>query len=449
MTSKFEHKGEWKLPDDENWINGTLKFDIEQGTSLELFGTFNRIFFDRDEQKIILGKTTNGDITLINSWYRSTKTNHNGIIIGKYTPSIILEGHHFIESSKIKFSKVIFRVFNLFQWLNLTGLEVNIKNQAKSYEIQYDEIPKIEFNLNENCNGKITFDGPITTDGPYNSIELQEAAYVTLDYIVKEHYESILGDISKITGFFTLVTFEQSYPQKIVFSDDEYKRETLSLQNNKYINCYYEHTNYNKKHKLRNRGQHLVCFDDISIKFPSIIKNWYKLYDDTQEVIFLILNHFKDKYRFTNDKFIDTLRALESYHRIHFNNDRIPKNDFEKLVSTILNQVKLDEQDLTWLKQRLMGNEPNLKLRIEELVDKHSNEFIRYIIPKVNKFARITTNNRNYYTHYDIRKKKTALKGKELSELTRQNRAIVISCLLNHIGIDSKHFEDGLKYNLG
>ncbi|VXC20768.1 ApeA N-terminal domain 1-containing protein [Maribacter litoralis] len=449
MTSKFEHKGEWKLPNDENWINGTLKFDIEQGTSLELFGTFNQPFFDRDEQKIILGKTTNGDITLINSWYSSTKTSHNGIIIGKYTPSIILEGHHFTESSEIKFSKVIFRVFNLFQWLNLTGLEVNIKNQSKSYKIEYDEIPKIEFKLRENCEGKITFDGPITTNGPYNSIELKEAAYITLEYSKSEHYELILRDISKVIGFFTIVTFEQSYPQSIVLSDDKYKRKTFSLERNKYIKCFYNHTSYNKRHRLRNRAEHLVSFEDISTEFPKIIENWYNLYEDTEEVIFLILNHFKDKYRFTNDKFIDTVRALESYHRIHFNNDRIPKDEFEKLVSNIITQVKLEEQDLNWLKQRLMGNEPNLKIRIEELVEKHSNDFIEHNVPKVNKFARITTENRNYYTHYDIRKKKNALKGKELSELTRQNRAIIISCLLNHIGIDSKYFEDGLKYNLG
>ena len=250
MTSKFIHKGEWKLPTDENWTNGTLEFDIEQGTSLELFGTFNPSFLDRENQKIILGKTTNGDITLIDCIYRGNKSIHNGVIIGKYEPLIILEGHHFTNISKIKFSQVIFRVFNLFQWLNLSGLDVNIKNQSKSYEIEYEEIQKIEFNLSNNCKGKITFDGPITTNGPYNAIELQEEAYITLDYSEQEYYKTILGDISKIVGFITLVTFEQSYPKRIVFRDNEYKTETKHSNYNKYINCYYEHTNYNKSTNL-------------------------------------------------------------------------------------------------------------------------------------------------------------------------------------------------------
>lgn len=448
MTSKFIHKGEWKLPTDENWTNGTLEFDIEQGTSLELFGTFNPSFLDRENQKIILGKTTNGDITLIDCIYRGNKSIHNGVIIGKYEPLIILEGHHFTNISKIKFSQVIFRVFNLFQWLNLSGLDVNIKNQSKSYEIEYEEIQKIEFNLSNNCKGKITFDGPITTNGPYNAIELQEEAYITLDYSEQEYYKTILGDISKIVGFITLVTFEQSYPKRIVFRDNEYKTETKHSNYNKYINCYYEHTNYNKKHKLRNRGQHLVGYQDISSNFPLIIAKWFSLYNDTQEVIFLVLNYFKDKYRFTTDKFIDTVRAIESYHRIHYNNNRIPKDEFDNLVSTILDQVKLDNEDYTWLKQRLIGNEPNLKLRIEDLFEKHSNDFILSKISKINVFARQTTDSRHYYTHYDPKGKKKALEGIELSEITQINRAIIITCLLNHIGIDSEYLNDGLKYNL-
>ncbi|MGB0950336.1 MAG: HEPN domain-containing protein, partial [Marinirhabdus sp.] len=52
-------------------------------------------------------------------------------------------------------------------------------------------------------------------------------------------------------------------------------------------------------------------------------------------------------------------------------------------------------------------------------------------IEKLNRFCRQTTDSRNYYTHYDSKKKKKALTGRELSEITRINRAIVISCLLN------------------
>jgi len=202
-------------------------------------------------------------------------------------------------------------------------------------------------------------------------------------------------------------------------------------------------------HKLRSRGQHLVAYNDIQSEFPLIIENWFKLYEDTQEVIYLVLNYFKDKYRFTTDKFIDTVRALESYHRIHYLNERMPRKDFDNLVSNILDQVNLKKEDFDWLSQRLISNEPNLKIRIKELIKKYSSDFIYTHIPNVNKFARTTTDSRNYYTHYDIKGKPRALRGRDLSELTQKNRAIVISCLLNHVGIKTEYFEEGLQNNLG
>lgn len=449
MTSRIEYKGEWKLPDDENWINGTLVFDPDLGSKLELFGTFNPFIFDRESKEIILGKTTEGDVTLIDNWYRGKKQIHNGVTIGTYKPIIIIQGYHFNKLSSIKFSQVTFRTFNLFQYFNLTGQIFDIKNQAKSYEIKYDEITPIDFSLNNNCNGQITFDGPLTIGGRYNEMELKEEAYVSLNYNSEEEYQQIFEDISKIVDLVTLLSFEQSYPTFITFRDSKFTEDVNGIIQNKNIYCFYEHGNYNKNHKLRNRGQHLVGYENISEKFPAIIENWFKLYEDTEEVIRLILKYFKTKYKFSSDKFVDVVRALESYHRIHINNERLPKEKFNDLVSTILSQIELDKDDSTWLEQRLMGNEPNLKIRIEELISNNKTVFISTKIEKLNKFCRQTTDSRNYYTHYDPKKKNRALKGRELSDLTRINRAIVISCLLNHIGIESEFYEEGLNYNLG
>ena len=449
MTSRIEYKGEWKLPTDENWVNGTLVFDPDLGSKLELFGTFNPFIFDRSSKEIILGKTTEGEITLVDNWYKGKKQIHNGITIGTYKPIIIIQGYHFNELSSIKFSQVTFRAFNLFQYFNLSGQEYDIKNQAKSYKIEYDEIPSIDFLLNDNCNGQITFDGPLTIGGEYNEIEIKEEAYVSLNYDSEEDYGQILVDISKVVDLVTLLSFEQSFPTFITFRDAQFTEDINGFEQKKNIYCFYEHGNYGKNYKLRNRGQHLVGYENISEKFPTIIENWFKLYEDTEEVIRLVLKYFKTKYKFSSDKFIDVVRALESYHRIHVNNERLPKEKFDNLVSTILSQTDLNEDDSTWLEQRLMGNEPNLKVRIEELILRNQTDFISTKIEKLNRFCRQSTDSRNYYTHYDPKKKKKALKGRELSELTNINRAIVISSLLNHIGIESEFYEDGLNYNLG
>ncbi|MCK4799137.1 MAG: hypothetical protein KAT05_17325, partial [Spirochaetes bacterium] len=76
MIAKFEHKGKWKLPESDTWFNGTLSYDPDNGAILEIYGSFNS-FIDRSSKEIVLGKTIAGDITLIDVWYRKTKSSSN------------------------------------------------------------------------------------------------------------------------------------------------------------------------------------------------------------------------------------------------------------------------------------------------------------------------------------------------------------------------------------
>jgi len=449
MTTEIEYKGKWKLPEDEEWINGTLTFHPEFGGKLELFGTFNPNFLDQSSKELILGKTNAGDITLIDNWYRTKKVTHNSVTIGTYEPVKIIKGHHFNSESEIKFEKVIFKVFNLFQWIAKTGQNHDFRNESSSYSLHYEEIPKIEFKINEECNGYISFDAPITLIGDYNSVDFKEEAYVNLNYSKQVHYTRIIEDITKFTRLITLFSFEQSYPIEITLKDSKYLNNTRRFKTEKFIKCIYQTTFYNKNHKLRNEGHHIVRYSEIEGRLPQIIENWFELHENIEPIIILTLNHFKNKYWFSSDKFMDSIRALESYHRQNYNNERIPETKFKELKKEIEKQIKLGDDDLKWLKSRLMGNEPHLSTRLKELIKENQNEFIVEKVTNLTKYCHKVTSSRNYYTHYSKELEKRALKGSKLSELTRINRGLLYSCILNKIGIENKHFEKGLKYNLG
>lgn len=449
MTSKIEYKGQWKLPDGEEWINGTLSFDPEYGGKLELFGTFNPNFLDQSSKEIILGKTDNGDITLIDNWYRTKKvTTHTGVTIGIYEPIKIIKGHHFKKETEINFRKVIFKPFNLFQWLAKTGQNHAFRNHSRSYSLNYEEVPRIEFELNENCKGYISFDAPLSLNADYNAVNFREEAYVNLIYSDKVNFSKIIEDVTIFVQLITLLTFEQSYPIDITLKDQDYTTEQGRFKEEKFVKCFYRTTFYSQKHKLRNQDQHIVRYSEIEPDFPKIIQNWFNLYHKMEPVIILMLHHFKSKYLFSSDKFMDSIRALESYHRQNFNNERIPIEKFDKLVADIKSQVDLSEDDEKWLSSRLIGNEPSLATRLKELVNTNQNEYIIEKIKDLNKYCHKATSSRNYYTHYTKELEKRALKGSKLSELTRTNRGLLFSCILKEIGIENEHFEKGLKYNL-
>lgn len=76
MIESFEIKGEWKFAIFNEWLKGPLTYDNENGASLVLHGTFNHFLLDRSSKEIILGKTIEGEVTLIDSLYVGSRT-HN------------------------------------------------------------------------------------------------------------------------------------------------------------------------------------------------------------------------------------------------------------------------------------------------------------------------------------------------------------------------------------
>ena len=328
MIETFEHKGKWKLPESDTWFNGTLSFEPDNGAKLEIFGSFNS-FLDRSSKSIVLGKTIAGDITLIDVWYRTSRSSSNGVIVGIYEPAFIIEGQHFIKESDINFRNVVSRVFNLFQWFDQSGFIDNFDYQSGTYEISYKKLMPIKFNLNDKCDAKVSFDSPVSFHDFYNEKNIKEQAYFTLDYYEKTNYKKILHDLWSLVGFITLFTYEQSYPISITFKDDDYYDEINSQKKTKFIKCIYQNNSYTSKHRLRRPHEHLVKYKDVKDLFPTIIKNWHDMYKQEESVFTLMLYSFRRKNHFSIDKFMDTVRAIETLHRNTRNNKRIPQEDFD------------------------------------------------------------------------------------------------------------------------
>src|SRR5690606_5659347 len=120
-----------------------------------------------------------------------------------------------------------------------------------------------------------------------------------------------LMDIYVFSGFITLNTFEQSYATKIMLRDEDYFEDKKS----KTISCLYNNPSYSSRYKHRTKGEHLVHYDDIKEQFPELIKNWYQKYHEIKPVFSLLLYSFKDKLKFSEDKFMDMIRAVETFHR--------------------------------------------------------------------------------------------------------------------------------------
>ncbi|WP_420321662.1 HEPN domain-containing protein [Flagellimonas sp.] len=442
MIEAREYNGKWKIPDVDVSFNGTLTFSAKLGAELKLFGSFKQSFFDNNCKKIIIGETNAGRITLLDSYHRKTSSG-KGIVTEIYEPSIIFEGISVLEESQLYFSSVVFRAHNLFQWFDSSDINItNERNNSKCYSINYQSRENIEFSFRENTNGFISFDAPLTTNGVNNRIELYEQAYVSFHYPRSTIYNEILTDISRFISFLTLVTFEQSYPTSIVLLDENETSKKLEGKSFATIKCIYKHTRYSEKHKVRKSWHHLFSYTDISSIFAQTMENWFDLHEEMESVIMLLTNFFKNKYLFSEERFMECIRAIESFHRISHENNKLPKQKYKELVSQVKMNSTLEGEDLKWLEAKLMGNEPSLGKRLEELINAYQNPFIEKNFTE--KVCRDAKNSRNYYTHFDKSSAKKALQGAELSDLTRKLRGLLISAIFTKLNIDYSIFVEKL-----
>lgn len=251
-----------------------------------------------------------------------------------------------------------------------------------------------------------------------------------------------------LTGFITLFTYEQSYTISLTFKDEDYSEISSHYSQLKYIKCFYQNSLFDSKYKLKRPHEHLVKYVSVCDFFPALIKKWCEMYQEYESVFTLMLLSFRRKNYFSVEKFMDTVRAIESFHRNAQNNERIPQKDYEKLVDTVLQSVQLKKDDTLWLANKLKGNEPSLNKRLMELIRENQNRFIIDNITNKKKFSRDITNSRNYYTHYDKSREGEALKGKELFDITLNLMGLLYSVILKELGLNDSDFEEGLEYHL-
>lgn len=353
---------------------------------------------------------------------------------------IILNHSNQFNSEKLRLRLSIFS-----NGSTLAGLNHSIKRTT--FSVEYSRPPQLSFEYFDGCKGVIDFHYSASLEGIANKTEIEEACSVTFEYAKKCKFKDILMDVYTFNGFVTFVTFEQSYPLSISFSDIEYIEEGKP----KTIKCSYDNPTYGAQYKPRRKGEHLIDYSDIKDEFPSLIKNWYKRNQEIKPVFSLMLYSFKDKLKFSEDKFMDIVRAVETFHRRTTNSTKMPKEEFESMVQRIYSKV--DQKDKQWLvKQNAFTyqNELSLKNRLLDLFARYPSSYLKDKIPNIKRFCVQVVNSRNYYTHYNADKESNALKGKELFELNQNLKALLITCICKDIGLDDRLsiLEHGLRRNL-
>lgn len=444
MIEKFTYKGNWFLPENaEKKVNGILSFDPEEGANLELFDTlvdFNKSLSYKS-QSFILGVTTNNKlITLYNS-FEYNRSLSSGKQTCKYISNFVLIGDHYTSEDEFTFNKIKGRFKNLDEWLSIYGfkeVEPNFKNHSLKVDYELPEYIKIEIFNNLHIIFNFTYSSPIH---PYtHKLVIEQKSEVVFDSNVPVPFYDILENIMLFQNFLTLGTFEPANLIYVFLYNNDRKEnvggQSKPIQTQLFHNPGFKYV----EGRIKNKSEFLFNYNDIRQNFGDIIKKWFELNELLKPVTYLLFDSFYHRKKFTENRFLNIIQAIETFHRRFRKNVSISKKEHKVRINNILASIDIKHRD--WLNEKLnFSNEPTLHQRLSELIEEIPIQTIKKIIVDQDQFIRRIKHNRNYYTHYDKSLESKALKGNELYKLSEKLRVILIVLILKEIGFSLEQAE--------
>lgn len=466
MTEKFEIKGEWFLPTDrENRVHGTLTFDPQDGTDLELYGSLEGDNFlpEFKDQEIILGLTSDSKQVTLYSCFM-TKSGGATLVQGEesgkpsttYSIRYVLIGLHAMTNADLMFNQIASEVFNLGEWVGISGFKRQNINQEsiKKHEIKVEyKLPEsIDFEIDNNTKGKFNFIANHPGLSRYQkSVTINQRVEFQAISTVEKNIDELLEYIITFQNFLTLALYKSTYPLSISLSGEKHKKDYGNGEKyNKSIKLYFSSRNFKSNEKPKFDLEMIFDYRRIQEEFDTVIKSWYSKYELLEPAFDLVFEQFYNGNKFTVNTFLNLAQSAETFHaRVH-NHTKIPREQYKKMKEDILKVVPNEYHG--WLNDQFnFGNNLNLHSRLTELTEKYSNKILDKILGDKAQFVLNVKNSRNYYTHYSKAGEKKALKGGELFYLSERLKILLVCSFLNEVGFEKDKLSlllDNIKWKL-
>lgn len=437
MLEKLEYSGVWWLPSNPgNRIPGRLNFSQDEGAILSLDGSFagekNDLLLNPD---IINGASSGVDITLYNCLQRGLSYSYSGQATSEFYAHYVFTGIHFEKLEDMKFHCMKVHYSLLDEWLGVTGFET--KRDGEEITIKYRCPDSVLALVNNELRLEIVFH---YSWSPFmlKEVNLKQASYVRLDTDSKsfDEFQSILRQLQY---FLTLAVMEPVFPSFIIGATDFKAWKEGNVINYPQVGIFYQLARFPLPQVRASRFEPLFSFKSVSTKFEKLISNWFRKRELLEPVEQLYFGLFYNPSMYLEQKFLCCIQAVEAYHRRTMNNKELATADYRHRIRTIVENVPQEYRD--WLQDKLAySNEPSLKTRLEELIDKNKVALGDYIGSRVD-FVRKVVDTRHYLTHYTAKLSRRASKKNELYQITEKLKMMIEVCFLCELGFTSEEIE--------
>lgn len=466
MTEEFEYKGLWYLPfKPEKKVPGILRYNYKENVNvLELIGTFYE-HSDHDGEEIILGLTTDGDeITLVNCNFKSStgiprkkndlpnwKEDRQATL--NFRISTILKNVLISKKEDLLFQQVYVEIFNLDEWIGISGIDVDHDSKHGSHTIYYNTPDEIKVSINEDIDMQIKF----VSNHPMRFRFTKELA-LTQRTILSFHSKQSLqleDFIHLIRKFNNFLSASLQTPVRIetmeIYCDKYFDVLSNGYELKKQIKVFQIFDNKLKFKEKKVEWNMLFCYNDIKVDFDTIIKKWFSNYDKFESPFNLVLRQFYLSEYYLESMFINVAHAAEGFQSRLEISDNTVKDEQDEEIKEKWNKVAEfipeELEDLKkWLKSKIPKKEQyHYSTRIKYLLKEYSNTELNNMIGNHDSFVKNLNRARNYYSHYYREMEKNAPSGVDLIDLLLRLRLLLICAFLIESGFDKALLEKLIK----
>lgn len=431
----FTKTGWWWIPSRvEDEIHGELTFNPQDGLEFTGHGTFGSGTWDvTTVVPVIHGRADTTRISLHHCQVTST----TGSDEFTARPTRALLGIYLDSPGDCAFSTVAVEFSDLLEWSGLRGFTTQTMKDHDNrprYQLtqEHDEIgpcstPYGEISITASASFRITRIEAAFTAKPHVLIKGNESRdfETWMKLCIRPINEFLDLGANCAVGIDSITA--------LIPDPDSRDEEERELPIDIIFNPIY--------HDDRKVFRHfLFTHRDIEENWCAILERWLAVHHELKPVMdFFFSNWYRPMY--AENRFIDTVFALEAYHRLRYRNYVDHPEAHELRLASILEAVGKESPDnLEWLTEKLeYTNEPRLRQRLKDImktVDPVTKALLRNSKSR-DAFVRLVVDTRNSLAHPEGNPKGGAVRGgTNYVWNTERLSWLLKACFLREAGIE-------------
>jgi hypothetical protein len=413
MLEPFSSYGFWWIPKNEKQCRGILSFTKEDGIKLKIFE--ERLVNDKvSEIPLILGTLENGNsITLYKSYEFSRKQRFPGLADSEYEVLYAFKKVHLDSLDKLIFNRISGRFQLLNKWWNRRNFKWTVHDDGKGVEVRYELPDSSQIALDSSIKLQVYHRFTANLIGIDDQVTIKQFCYFRIESSKGLEFLDLLNDLLHFQDFLTFISFERCFPLEI----------KVNIENSKVserVEIIYKPGFDFEQYIDIPRGAFLFYNEGSSDDVLLIIKNWYLLRKRIEPVFRLLMLSFYHNQVFHVNQFLNLCQALETFH---------------------LTMRERDESG-----RKIMSGTFSLKNRVTDILNELPEFLVQKITTNKDVLAAKISSSRNYYTHFDPKKKAKAISELECYSYAKKLQFMIVILIINELGFPKEKINELIEF---